>query len=419
MKNKFLKMSVSVLLTLLIMSCPLSVFAVTDNIERVQNDSESVDIENADNEYVDQIAPINEEYLEYIDNPTKYYGAVPSMLDLSYLDEDYADSSAADVDVLPESYDLRDYGRVPAVRDQGNYGTCWAFSATSSAVSGLLNQFPSISFSSAHLSWFTYMGNIESEMYSCYLSNDKSVFNIGGNNYFSGGCMAAWKGPVFSEKLPYSYITKYNEDFSSFENMRYDADYHMQDAFYLPNPSGNSEDDASRDVIKNALRDYGCLTISYNSSDEYYNNETNSQYCPIESVSDHAVLIVGWDDNYPKENFNDGERPENDGAWLIQNSWGTGYNDGGYFWISYEDKTIQAITLFQLEAADNYTKNYQYDITGWQLSLAADKFYSPEQSSREGYAANVFTVESDEQLEAVSFYTTDVDTQYQVSVYTG
>lgn len=52
------------------------------------------------------------------------------------------------------------------------------------------------------------------------------------------------------------------------------------------------------------------------------------------------------------------------------------------------------------------------------MSIAADDFYSEEQASRVGYAANIFTAESDEQLEAVSFYTTDADTQYQISIYT-
>ncbi len=241
---------------------------------------------------------------------------------------------------------------------------------------------------------------------------------MGGNDYISTACMAAWKGPVLSEKLPYSYIKEYNKDFSSFENLRYDSDYHLQDALFLPASTGNNDGGSNRDIIKSVLLDYGCLTINYNSSDEYYNNETNSHYCPTEIESDHGVLIVGWDDNYPKENFKEENRPQNDGAWLIQNSWGTSYCDGGYFWLSYEDKSIHYISSFQLEAADNYTKNYQYDITGWNTSISADSFYSSDQASKTAYEANIFTSEGDEQLEAVSFYTTDVDTKYQISVYT-
>lgn len=50
----------------------------------------------------------------------------------------------------------------------------------------------------------------------------------------------------------------------------------------------------------------------------------------------HAVVIIGWDDNYSKDNFVY-EKPENDGAWLILNSWGTDWANNGIGWISYED----------------------------------------------------------------------------------
>ena len=41
----------------------------------------------------------------------------------------------------------------------------------------------------------------------------------------------------------------------------------------------------------------------------------------------HAVVIVGWDDNYDKSNFL--QKPKNNGAFLVRNSWGT--NDHGYY----------------------------------------------------------------------------------------
>lgn len=55
-----------------------------------------------------------------------------------------------------------------------------------------------------------------------------------------------------------------------------------------------------------------------------------------ESPSGHAILIIGWDDNYSKDNFYY-EKPENDGAWLILNSWGSNWGNNGTAWVSYED----------------------------------------------------------------------------------
>lgn len=37
-------------------------------------------------------------------------------------------------------------------------------------------------------------------------------------------------------------------------------------------------------------------------------------YIPDATYSDHAATIIGWNDNYPKENFK--YQPEHDGTWL-------------------------------------------------------------------------------------------------------
>lgn len=70
-------------------------------------------------------------------------------------------------------------------------------------------------------------------------------------------------------------------------------------------------------------------------------------------------------------------------------------------------------TAYVLEEADNYEKNYQYDTTGWSFSLPTN-----EEEAAKAKAVNIFTAESDEILEVVSFYTTDANTSYTVSVYT-
>lgn len=65
------------------------------------------------------------------------------------------------------------------------------------------------------------------------------------------------------------------------------------------------------------------------SSKGCYNNSTGAVYCPKEDPNgethskNHAVLIIGWDDNYDKNNFNEGYKPKNNGAWIIKNSYGT------------------------------------------------------------------------------------------------
>ena len=116
--------------------------------------------------------------------------------------------------------------------------------------------------------------------------------------------------------------------------------------FYI---SMSCEQKVSADDIKSAIREYGGvmadLNISsptYMSSFSYYNDNGNWN---------HEVLIIGWDDNYKKENF--GGHAESDGAWLAQNSFGDGWGNNGYFWISYESD-VELITSFQM--SDEFTE---------------------------------------------------------------
>ena len=100
----------------------------------------------------------------------------------------------------------------------------------------------------------------------------------------------------------------------------------------------------------------------------------NQYYCNDETfVKDeqHAILIVGWDDNYSRDNFRDNNKPKNDGAWLVKNSWGNYNDEGGYFWISYEDKTL-------LQAEDNFYINGICDIQ--DFTLASDILLPPKDS---------------------------------------
>ena len=53
--------------------------------------------------------------------------------------------------------------------------------------------------------------------------------------------------------------------------------------------------------------------------------------------SNHAVLIIGWDDNFSRNNFPEDNRPQKDGAYIVLNSWGSEWGENGVFYLSYED----------------------------------------------------------------------------------
>lgn len=357
---------------------------------------------------------VNPDYLEWVKNGKE--GTAPAMLDLSYLAESYARvGTAQNAALLPEEYDLRDYGQVTPVINQGILNLCWAVSASDAAAGPLLDQFPQTAISGTHTAWFSKLGAEEHE----YFGQD-IPYDYGGTDGIVVGTWAAWKGPVTIDLAPNQTLS-YSETFE--ESDRLLADYHLQDAYYMifGVNYNNYLLQISRDLTKQFLMQNGTMTISYYASDNNaYRQDTCAWYNDQYHYADHTVVLVGWDDNYPKENFAQDNQPEHDGAWLVKNSWGNQWGDDGYFWLSYEDASIESGPAFLLEEADNYATNYQYDTIGWCASYNTlpDGVVDPEQA-RNATAANIFTAQGAEQLEAVSFYTTDVNVDYTISIYTG
>ena len=104
----------------------------------------------------------------------------------------------------------------------------------------------------------------------------------------------------------------------------------LQDAYFImPNSADYVSD------VKKAILNYGAVSVNYASSEvePYFNVETFAYYNNESVPSDHAVAIVGWDDNYSADNFL--ITPPGDGAWIVKNNWGSNWGDEGYFHISY------------------------------------------------------------------------------------
>lgn len=288
---------------------------------------------------------------------------------------------AAEVE-LPKHYDMRELERVTPVRDQGLYGTCWAF-ASLAALETTLTPQENLMFSPDHMS----------------LCNSFSLGqNEGGEYTMAIAYMASWQGPVYESDDPYG-DGKTNPDLK--------ARKHLEEAQIL----------APKDyvAIKEAIYKYGAVETSIytqmktaNSWSGYYNRERATYYYNQEATCNHDIIIVGWDDDFPKEYFT--ITPENDGAFICKNSWGTEFGEDGYFYVSYEDANIGTtnVVYTKLGDANNFDNIYQSDLLGWRGQLGYEK--------DQAYFANVYQAGEDEELAAVSFYATDVDTTYQVYV---
>lgn len=105
----------------------------------------------------------------------------------------------------------------------------------------------------------------------------------------------------------------------------------------------------------------------------YYSSEYAAYYYDGDETPNHDVVVVGWDDNFPKENFT--IQPEGDGAFICKNSWGEEFGDDGYFYVSYYDTKIcrKSVVYTRIGDKDNYDKIYQTDKLGWVDSLVSPR----------------------------------------------
>lgn len=236
----------------------------------------------------------------------------------------------------------------------------------------------------------------------------------GGNHQIATAYLARWEGAVLESQDAYP---QYDGNVAAHYNSNATTDYHVQNIDWLP----KRDSALDNDEIKSALMKYGAVysltCIDWDCYDDYALN----YYCQENiDYGGHAVTIVGWDDNYSKDHFrgSDGSKPAGNGAFICKNSWGEEWGEGGYFYISYYDKQLarmdSSAVVTGAENNSNYNNIYQYDPLG-----AVGYIGYPEMT----YAANVFpengnALSKDESLKAVSFYTYQKNTSYDVYIVT-
>lgn len=327
---------------------------------------------------------------------------------------------------LPSSYIT---SNLPSTRNQGSYGSCWAHAAMACAE---INQgYSSNDYSELHYAYFVYntpsdpLGGLDGD--SNGLNSSINFLQFGGDTVAASSVLASWVGPANESIAPYSDASKVLDGSKTISNdIAYSDAVHIRD-YYLTDPVGD------RETTKRLIMDYGAVAASFcaltsgkgvrdNETDTVYwyedalNQSTNSYYLPATTVTNHAITLVGWDDNYSASNFV--HRPSENGAWLVRNSWKSGETISSrdyktYFWLSYYDKSIHSEAVAYItENADKYDNNYQYD--GAMADTVTNKYNYKN--------ANVFTAsasDNGEKLEAVAFATPNALTNYTIDIYTG
>lgn len=324
---------------------------------------------------------------------------------------------------LPSSYDGRANGQVTAVKNQGAFNTCWAHSAMASIESASVSNLgfdTSFNLSESHIAYFTYnrnsvtdpLGNLTGDNVQLFKSGvqqttAKQIADLGGNDEFTTAALFNWIGAASETAFPYSNI---ENNISPPVSSVFNGAVRLKNAYFVSF--------ADQDEIKSLLMEHGAASVGIYWNDTYYNPSKYAYFYKAGTSSNHAITIVGWDDNFGASNFKS-PFPQNKGAWLCKNSWDTSWGNNGYFWVSYYDTsltgyssgTYEGYAVFYIpEKMEKYEYNYQYDgaINTSSLSFGINTIYG----------ANVFTAKGSQLLKSVgisNMYNTNVS--YEVFIY--
>lgn len=327
--------------------------------------------------------------LNFIPNVTDRNGFIPPRMDLSHLKGNFPihDIQTAD---LPAQWDWRTSSKVTSVKDQGSCGACYAFAALANIESKML---------------------IDGESTYDFSENNVKECNwyessCSGGNYFIVANYLSKNGTALEADDPYQDSDGLCDSGAPFQKT-------LLDFCHI---TGNVI--PSNADLKNYLYNNGPLytTMYAGDGDSWYTEMSTydgsyTLYYLGTETPNHAVTIIGWDDDLVHSGGT--------GGWIVKNSWGSdwggtcGYgSEKGYFTIAYGSASIGMYSGF-MDSWQNYSDNVElkyYDEAGWTTSYGSG-------SSETCWGMCKFTPSTSTYLKRVEFWTNDVTTDIDIFIY--
>ena len=321
-------------------------------------------------------------------------------------------------DEQPAAFDPRPLGLVSDARDQEPWGMCWDFAGIAALESSLIAHGladSSIDLSEEAVVWSLMMSCRNADGTERPWGWAQQTRDDSGYSAMMTGYFATWLGPKLEADVPYYRGEDNPQGAYYLEDRPAGVDaapipYQVTDIVYL--------DGASEDELKAAIRAYGAVATGCNLSYDDYNEQTQALWYRTtepEPYINHAVTVVGWDDDYPRDRFTpaaDGTLPSQDGAWLVKNSELAKGDFAPFIWVSYDDDALFAPAKHQPAYAIAGVRAAQERIAhGWDETGATDTASFDTHVT----CANVFEFEEDEEIREIMLMSTTAGARYRVT----
>ncbi|KOR29351.1 hypothetical protein TI04_08855, partial [Achromatium sp. WMS2] len=207
---------------------------------------------------------------------------------------------------FPAAYDSRSSGIVPAVRNQGSCGSCWAFGTVGVMEIAVAKSGNSMADLSEQ-----FLVSCNRDNWSCNGGLTASKYH-----YNTLGLSQTGLGAVLESSKPY---TATNGSCSI-------AYPHSHVASSWQFITGSEWTMPTNDQIKAAIMTYGAVTAGVCAGVSGFLNYTGGVYNPTSNgcggSTDHQIVLVGWNDATQ--------------SWILRNSWGSSWGESGYMRIHYD-----------------------------------------------------------------------------------